>query len=91
VETRLISLSVALSMCNDRLMTDYRRPQLQGKKVALMARVSPAQHRAAIEASHEAGLSMAEYIGALIDRDAGRPNKLDNKEEEQQLPLANSA
>jgi hypothetical protein len=72
-------------------MTEYQQPKLQGHKVALMARVSPDQHRAAIEASQQAGLSMAEYIGALIDRDAGRSNKLDNNREEPRLPLANSA
>ncbi len=89
--TRLIPLSVSGWVCNDQPMTEYRQPQLQGRKVALMARVSPDQHRAAIEAAHKAELSMAEYIGALIDRDAGRPNKLDNKDKEQRLPLANSA
>jgi hypothetical protein len=77
-------------MCDDRPMTDYQQPKLQGHKVALMARVSPDQHRAAIEASRNAGLSMAEYIGALIDRDRGKSNKLDSREEPR-LPLANSA
>lgn len=89
-QTHVIPISVAVPMCHDRAMTEYQQPKLQGHKVALMARVSPAQHRTAIEASHRAGLSMAEYIGALIDRDAGRSNKLDNREEPR-LPLANSA
>ena len=75
-----MSLPVAVALCNDVPMTDYQQPKLQGHKVALSTRVSPDQHRAAIEASRAAGLSMAEYIGALIDRDAGRPNKLDNRE-----------
>ena len=90
VETRQRALPVAVAVCQDGPMTDYQQPKLQGHKVALSTRVSPEQHRAAIEASRVAGLSMAEYIGALIDRDAGRPNKLDDREEPR-LPLANSA
>ena len=90
VETHPTPLPVAVAVCNDDFMTEYQQPKLQGHKVALSTRVSPEQHRAAVEASHRTGLSMAEYIGALIDRDAGRPNKLDNREEPR-LPLANSA
>ena len=89
-ETHHTLLPVAVAVCNDGFMTEYQQPKLQGHKVALSTRVSPEQHRAAVEASHRTGLSMAEYIGALIDRDAGRPNKLDNREEPR-LPLANSA
>lgn len=33
---------------------------------------------------------MAEYLGALIERDAGRTNKLDNPQEAE-LPLKNTA
>lgn len=56
----------------------YATPKLDGLRVALRGRISPAQHKRAHEAAGRYGLSVSDYLGALIDRDNGLPNKLDN-------------
>ena len=71
-------------------MTDYKPPKMYGNKVAVGTRFTPDQHRLAVEAAARAGLSLAEYLGALVERDAGRPNKLDDRQETE-LPLSNTA
>ncbi|MGQ1799142.1 MULTISPECIES: hypothetical protein [Kocuria] len=71
-------------------MSEYKAPKMYGRKVAFSTRFTPDQHRLAAEAAARAGLSMAEYLGALIERDAGRTNKLDNPQEAE-LPLKNTA
>ena len=88
-QTHVIPISVAVPMCHDRAMTEYQQPKLQGHKVALMARVSPAQHRRVAERAAALGLSQADYVGALVDRDYGLPNLIDDRQnqDKDQLPL----
>ena len=64
----------------------YATPKLDGNRVALRGRVLPEQHARAHAKADEAGLSLSEYLGALIDRDCGVPNKLDNHDQEE-LPI----
>lgn len=55
--------------------------KFDGDRVALRGRVYPDQHaRATAQAKHH-GLSLSEYLAALIDRDSGLPSKLDHEEE----------
>lgn len=56
----------------------YATPKLDGNRVALRGRVFPAQHARAHEAASRHGLSVSDYLGALIDRDNGLPSKLDD-------------
>lgn len=58
--------------------TPYATPKLDGLRVALRGRISPAQHKLAHEAASRYGLSVSDYMGALIDRDNGLPNKIDD-------------
>lgn len=46
-------------------------------------RVSPEAHRLIFEASQRAGLSIADYIEALVRRDVHLPNKLEASEQDQ--------
>lgn len=62
-------------------------PKLDGNRVALRGRVFPKQWRQAHAAAAAHGLSLSDYLGALIDRDAGLPNKIDNSQQEA-LPIA---
>lgn len=71
-------------------MTEYKPPKMIGRKVPFSMRLTLDQHRLAAENASHVGLSMAEYIGALIERDSGRTNKLDNPQETE-LPLSNTA
>jgi len=71
-------------------MADYIPPKLKGNKVPLNNLVQPAQHKRAWNAAQRAGLSLADYVGALIDRDAGLPNKLDEAKQEA-LPIAKAS
>ena len=89
-DTRPACLAHAHAACKTEPMNDYRAPKMQGRKVPFSTRLTPEQHRLAAEDASKAGLSMAEYIGALIERAAGRPNKLDNLQEAE-LPLKNTA
>ncbi|WP_343320568.1 hypothetical protein AAFM46_16885 (plasmid) [Arthrobacter sp. TMP15] len=52
--------------------------------------VQPVQHERAWYAAQRAGLSLADYVGALIDRDAGLPNKLNDVKQEA-LPIAKAS
>lgn len=61
-----------------------------GNKVPFSLRVYPAQHRTAAERAHNAGLSISEYIGALIDRDAGNPSALDGRPGQTVLAIDNN-
>lgn len=57
----------------------YVTPKLDGHRVALRGRVFPEQHvRATIQAARH-GLSLSDYLAALIDRDSGLPMELDNQ------------
>jgi predicted HicB family RNase H-like nuclease len=49
--------------------------------VQLKARVTPEQHRRARLAAARQGVSVAAYIGALIDQAEGLPTLLDGREE----------
>jgi hypothetical protein len=64
----------------------YATPKLDGNRVALRGRVSPEQHARAHAKANEAGLSLSEYLGALIDRDSGFPNRLSDEDQEA-LPI----
>lgn len=58
----------------------YRAPKLDGLRIPLKLRVAPERHKHAWIRAHEIGISMADYVAALIDRDAGLPNVIDNPE-----------
>lgn len=58
-------------------MEEYRSPKLIGRKASLNCLVLPDQHYAAWKATQRYNMSFGEYVGALIDRAEGRPNKLD--------------
>lgn len=58
-------------------MEEYRPPKLVGKKAPLNCLVLPDQHYTAWKATQRYNMSFGEYVGALIDRAEGRPNKLD--------------
>lgn len=62
-------------------------PKLDGNRVALRGRVFPDQWKRAHEGADAHGLSLSEYLGALVDRDHGLPNKIDNSQQEA-LPIA---
>lgn len=64
----------------------YVMPKLDGNRVPLRGRVFPEQHKRAHEAALRNGLSLSDYLGALVDRDAGLPNKIDDKNQEA-LPM----
>lgn len=68
----------------------YATPKLDGNRVALRGRIYPDQHKRAHEAAQEHGLSLSDYLGALIDRDNGLPNKLDDANQEA-LPISRMA
>lgn len=67
-------------------MTEYRAPQLSGRRMVLAARVQPDIHRVAYERATSLGLSVSEYVGALIARDNNRPSKLEGQRQDV-LPL----
>ena len=58
-------------------MEEYRAPKLIGKKASMNCLVLPDQHHRAWKATQRYDMSFGEYVGALIDRAAGLPNKLD--------------
>lgn len=70
--------------------TPYATPKLDGNRVALRGRLYPDQHKRAHEAATHHGLSLSDYVGALIDRDAGLPNKIDDARQEA-LPIAKAS
>ncbi|WP_101853473.1 hypothetical protein [Kocuria flava] len=72
-------------------MTDYKPPKMYGNKVAVGTRFTPDQHRLAVEAAARVGLSLAEYLGALVERDAGLPNKIDDRRGIEELPITKTA
>lgn len=57
----------------------YTTPKLDGHRVALRGRVLPEQHARATKQAAQHGLSLSDYLAALIDRDSGLPTKLDDK------------
>lgn len=63
----------------------YATPKLDGNRVALRGRVLPDQHKRATTEATRAGLSLSEYLGALIDRACGLPNKLDDDHDREAL------
>lgn len=56
----------------------YATPKLDGQRVALRGRVLPEQHARATTQAAQHGMSLSEYLAALIDRDSGLPTRLDN-------------
>ena len=56
----------------------FATPKLDGNRVALRGRVLPEQHARATTRAARHGLSLSNYLAALIDRDSGLPTKLDN-------------
>jgi hypothetical protein len=62
-------------------MEDYRPPKLIGKKAPMNCLVLPDQHYTAWKATQRYNMSFGEYVGALIDRAEGRPNKLDGMQQ----------
>lgn len=72
-------------------MTKYTPPKLLGKRVAFSMRILPEQHRRAAEKAAALGLSQADYVGALIDRDFGLPNVLDDRQNVEELPINQTA
>lgn len=57
----------------------YATPKLDGHRVALRGRVLPQQHVRATTQAARHGLSLSDYLAALIDRDSGLPTRLDNE------------
>lgn len=70
-------------------MEEYRPPKPLGKKVPLNCLVHPDQHHAAWKATQRYNMSFGEYVGALIDRAEGRPNRLDGMQP-RALPITES-
>ena len=60
---------------------EYRPPKLIGKKAPLHCLVLPDQHYTAWKATQRYNMSFGEYVGALIDRAEGRPNKLEGMQQ----------
>ena len=54
----------------------YATPKLDGNRVALRGRVQPAQHARATAQAAAHGLTLSDYLAALIDQASGLPNKL---------------
>lgn len=67
----------------------YATPKLDGHRVALRGRVLPQQHARAKTRAARHGLSLSDYLAALIDRDSGLPTRLD-QEPEGRTPRASS-
>jgi hypothetical protein len=72
-------------------MKEYEPPKMIGRRVPFSMRVLPEQHRRAFDRAAALGLSQADYIGALIDRDYGLPNALDDRQEAEELPITRTA
>lgn len=66
---------------DESMSQPYATPKLDGQRVALRGRVLPDQHARASTQAARHGLSLSEYLGALIDRDSGLPNKIDQSQE----------
>lgn len=71
-------------------MEEYRAPKLVGKKTPLNCLVLPDQHYRAWKTMHQYNMSFGEYVGALIDRAEGLPNKIDGMHQEA-LPIAKAS
>lgn len=59
----------------------YATPKLDGQRVALRGRVLPRQHARAKSQAARHGLSLSDYLAALIDRDSRLPTRLDQEPE----------
>ncbi|MGG5172416.1 hypothetical protein ACQR35_09605 [Pseudarthrobacter sp. J1738] len=73
----------------DSMDRTYATPKLDGHRVALRGRVLPEQHARATTQAARHGLSLSDYLAALIDRDNGLPTRLD-QEREAPTPRASS-
>ena len=71
-------------------MEEYRAPKLVGKRAPLNCLVLPDQHHRAWVDMQRCNMSFGEYVGALIDRAAGLPNKLDGIHQGA-LPIADAS
>ena len=71
-------------------MEEYHAPKLVGKRAPLNCLVLPNQHHRAWVAMQQYNMSFGEYVGALIDRAVGLPNKLDGIHQEA-LPIADTS
>jgi hypothetical protein len=69
--------------------TSFATPKLDGHRVALRGRVLPQQHARARTRAARHGLSLSDYLAALIDRDSGLPTRL-NQEPETLTPGASA-
>jgi hypothetical protein len=74
---------------------DYRVPKLDGSRVALRSRVTPAQHKHAHLLAQAYGMSISDLVGALIDRELGLRNALDALDvkatNQEELPIRRGA
>jgi hypothetical protein len=61
--------------------TSFATPKLDGHRVALRGRVLPEQHARARTRAARYGLSLSDYLAALIDSDSGLPTRLDQEPE----------
>lgn len=83
-----VRVAVAGALRHDSDMSEYKQPKLEGQRVPLKVRLTPSQHRLAWTAQQRhGGMTYAEYIGALIERDAGLPNALDDKRGQEPLDI----
>lgn len=71
-------------------MEEYHQPKLIGKKIPMNCLVHPDQHYRAWTDMQQYNMSFGEYVGALIDRAAGLPNRLDGMHQEA-LPTAKAS
>ncbi len=84
-----VDLQVLLNGSEGDDMEEYRPPKMIGKKAPLNCLVLPDQHYTAWKATQRYNMSFGEYVGALIDRAEGRPNKLDGMQRGE-LPIEES-
>ena len=78
-------------MWQSESMKEYEPPKMIGRRVPFSMRVLPEQHRRAFEKAAALGLSQADYIGALIDRDYGLPNAIDDRQNAEELTITKTA
>lgn len=70
-------------------MSEYKQPKMYGRRVPFSMRMPPEVHRRLFDRTIVLGMTQADYIAALIDRDCGLPNAIDDREEQHdQLPIS---